>query len=385
MKRLSLRSVARARGLYLDNGVRALGSTSMRALFKDYAPQDGRWVFLLCQFPDDKSRPPNADTYLRQIFTEEGTGGVCDYWHDVSMGHLNLSYNTVSGWYTLPQTLSYYSQFNWNTNPVRRMKLIIDGINAAVASGNINFLGYTGIAVILNTLKASESGSMGEIDLTLNGVQKTYGTTILDPGGWQSGFAAHEMGHGYGFNHSTGVSKEADSTLTQYGDKSDIMSYASVYRYSDSNFGFAGPGLSAPYAAFRGWLHQSRIHSVSGRTNTEIRILALGFGEYSGILMTKVLCFKNAMGIDYTRYYTLEFRKKARWDRGFVQDVVVIHHVRPGGAPIIWQPAGAASGPGEDFLKSGQTFVDTVNRVTVTFVGVEPDQRSARVRITIAP
>jgi hypothetical protein len=61
------------------------------------------WVILLCQFTDSPT-PIHDPAYFADMFINRGTGGVADYWNDVSFGNIDFAGSIVKGWYTVPLT-----------------------------------------------------------------------------------------------------------------------------------------------------------------------------------------------------------------------------------------------------------------------------------------
>src|SRR5437763_27604 len=59
-----------------------------------------RLAIILCKFRDKPSETREPRFY-RDYYTRHGTGGLADYWSDVTFGHLDLSNSEVLGWYTM--------------------------------------------------------------------------------------------------------------------------------------------------------------------------------------------------------------------------------------------------------------------------------------------
>ena len=60
------------------------------------------WAFVLCKFRSYPEEPIPAD-FCRKFFVQPGTGGLYDYWRDVSFGKITLDGSKILG----PLTLSY--------------------------------------------------------------------------------------------------------------------------------------------------------------------------------------------------------------------------------------------------------------------------------------
>src|SRR5438874_9221315 len=63
---------------------------------------------LLCQTSDSPAPTRSADDFRRLLF-RAGTGGLADYWHDISYGNFNNIGSDVFGWYRLAQTTAQFT------------------------------------------------------------------------------------------------------------------------------------------------------------------------------------------------------------------------------------------------------------------------------------
>ncbi len=188
------------------------------------------WAIILCKF-SDIALEPQPPLFYQNFYTRNGTGGVCDYWREVSLGGLDLTGSQVFGWFTMSHSSSELSSLNF---PGDRWKLVQWGIDTAQANG-VNLSPFRSILVVQNY--GFDHGWAG------NGVVIVH----TDPTLIEFGFICHEMGHGFGFPHSWSANPD-----TEYGDGWDIMSWntatssTSDYPISfESASGTAGPGLNA--------------------------------------------------------------------------------------------------------------------------------------------
>jgi immune inhibitor A len=94
---------------------------------------------LLVDFAD---RPGSLSTkhYEDMLFSNRTypTGSMRDYYHEVSLGKVNVS-GFVHGWFRMPQPYSYYtnneSGTEWDSYPQNVPRLAEDAVNAALAAG----------------------------------------------------------------------------------------------------------------------------------------------------------------------------------------------------------------------------------------------------------
>ncbi len=320
---------------------RTLGSRS------NFAARTTAWAVCKCKFSDQPQEPNFDPAFITS------TDGMAGYWRDVSYGAITLDGSAVYGWYTLPFTLAEAQK---KTRGQR--------IDACIAAAkDVDFSKYYSVIAILNA--QIDSGSAG-------------GRVVLDPLAWFVSFAGHEMGHGYGLDHSfddTGLVYDptSDGRPGAYGDGWDIMS-AQNFGNSDptftGRFGASGPGLNAPNLDKLGWLAANRVFTW-GRTSQTVTLAALNHAEANGFLTVKVP-FDAA---NQNHYYTVEFRRKTGWDRGIPQDTVLIHEVRTDGLFYLIKANG-----GPERLPN-QTFHDVKNNVAITVLNMDSAASTATVNI----
>lgn len=276
------------------------------------------WLILLCKFSDHAEEPQPPD-YFRRWMSESGAGqgGMFDYWRDQSYGAADLTGTTVVGWLTMSHTLA-------QDQGLSRFDRIMRGIDAA--RGQVDFERFYGIAVMLNA--QVDSGSVGRVSLDLGGGAKTYGLLCLDLLAWTASWAGHEMGHGFGLDHSFA----AGTPDVEYGDPFDIMSAFTFggarATYTGPNFGESGPNLSAPYRAHQGWLHDDRVfwHNMIGDGDRpNVGLAVLHDASAPGPLMARV--YHEAA--DPYHWYGVEYRRAVGWDQGLSRDsALIVHEVR---------------------------------------------------------
>lgn len=310
------------------------------------------WAVIKCKFSDQPQEPAFNSEF---ITADDGMAG---YWRDVSYGDISLDGSVVSGWYTLPITLAQAQAFPGGT----RRSQIIDACKAAAT--DVDFSKFYGVIAVVNA--KIDSGAQG------------IGRVLLDPLAWFVTFAAHEMGHGYGLDHTfddTGVvyDPNSDGRPGAYGDGWDIMS-AQNFGNSDptfvGRFGNTGPGLNALNLDKLGWLAGNRVSTWDGTSQT-ITLAALNHPEAGGYLMVKVPFDAANAG----HYYTIEFRRKTGWDFGIPEDTVLIHEVRTDGLFYLVRTNG-----GPERLPD-QAFRDVNNNLAITVLSRDSTSSTATVNI----
>jgi hypothetical protein len=306
------------------------------------------WAVIKCKFSDQPQEP----AFDAGLFT--GNNGMLGYWRDVSYGIISLNGTTVHGWYTLPYTLAEAKTKSRQEN--------IDGCIEAAEDQGVDLSQYYGVVAIINA--QLDSGAQG------------IGRVLLDPLSWFPTFAGHEMGHGYGLDHSyddSGVVYCANYQPGEYGDGWDIMS-AETFGPDDPTFtgtyGKSGPGLNALKLQELGWLPGNRKFTWTGNSQT-MTVAALNHPEASGYLMCKV---PRDLFQDFF-YYTIEFRSKSGWDRAIPQDTVLIHERRVNGLHYLIRAGGGAE------RLAGEAFDDLNYNVTITVLGIDSFSSTATVNV----
>ena len=224
------------------------------------APVRVRQAFqvILCRFKDTEAEE-TVETFFRRLF-EPGSGGLVEYWHDVSLGALDVSGSRVDGWVTLDINRREASRYS-------RAGLVGLAMNAASKAGYPSMTTFQGrIGVFTHDYAkddapgAADDGSGSDDPDWIDG--STKGKLISAPPHGHSGtFIAHEMGHVIGFEHDL-----AADGVSSYGDKYCIMSAMSVRSFLAPTwgepFGTFGPAMSFPQLQVKGWMPARRTLSV---------------------------------------------------------------------------------------------------------------------------
>ncbi len=165
-------------------------SVAMFFIFQSFlhsAQADGRpfrgsvkWSVLLCHFSDGGAIPHDVN-YYRDMFLNQGTGGLSDYWDDISYGGVNLNGSEVRGWFNMNITLAQGQALD-------RWGRVDACVNAAKNAPADAYQVPTGNRVAVITFPSIDMfGWNGGAFLPHD----------IDVGGM-----AHEVGHGISLNHS---------------------------------------------------------------------------------------------------------------------------------------------------------------------------------------
>lgn len=307
------------------------------------------FVTLLCKFADF----PNEPWTPAQIGVTLGTSypGAAHFFSELADGATPLAGSRAVGWFTLPHPRSYYvPQYSSDT-----WALAADC--AAAADPVVDFNQYYGVNFQFNgplnqrpTPPNDVLSYGGSAILTVEGAQRSYPVT------WLSNIHAftyvvihHEMGHALGWPHSSGP------YLETYDSRWDIMSAG--YIYQDPVYGWLGPHTVAYHLAKSGWIAPGRLWQggagLHGSIIMERTALPPGNGYHAAILP-----LNDGTG----RFYTVEVRKTAGYDRNLPGDGVLLHLVDPSlsdrQAQVVDVDGNGDPNDAGAYWRSGQIFQD---------------------------
>jgi M6 family metalloprotease-like protein len=266
--------------------------------------QSTPWAFVLFKWQDN-DREPNPREFYEKIFTNQGRGthNIVDYWESASHNHVDLSENEVIGWVTIDDTVAAWradqAQLGMDIGVLAQYKAdkasqqIIDMAQAKVNSG-FNRLRHDVMQ------KVRKAASNADFDLTqYYGVVAVSNVSLdlwgklhevmIDGSATNLSGLAHEMGHGYGLNHSM------DTRYQDYTDWWDVMSYGNCAMVNFPDHGFfsngCGPMLNASNMERLGWLDASRVfdwNRNNGGGHQTIPLTALTSPDGPGYLAARI-------------------------------------------------------------------------------------------------
>src|SRR5207244_5028264 len=122
-----------------------------------------------------------------------------------------------------------------------RGQKVLSGVRGALKAG-IDLSPFWGVVVVPD-YQIDSFGSYGWVGV--NGLTRDMGQVLLDYNDLSSAHCMHEMGNGFGFDHTRGDFNPDPGG--DYGDPSDVMSFARCWSYTGPD-GTTGYGLNAPSA-----------------------------------------------------------------------------------------------------------------------------------------
>jgi len=238
------------------------------------------------------------------------------YIRNMSYGTWNLDGSKTVGWMNLPKNKSEYETVRTADNALvwDHVKLLDDIV--PILDPTIDFSKFAGINICLNTNDNSgglyASGYFMKVD-GLNGFMPiTEMSDSFLPGPW-----AHEIGHDFSFDHSSGPYN------TPYDSLWDVMS-GGHHNVPDPTFGtlFIANGYNAYHRRQAGWISKERVQFLFPGDSKTFHLERLTDPtNVTDPLMAKVFISGSAK-----HYYTVEARKPVGYDIT-VPDGVVIHDV----------------------------------------------------------
>lgn len=312
---------------------------------------------VLCRTSNSGPAPRTVNDYQRLLFTP-GTGGLADWWGDISYHNFSNAGSQVHGWYTMPKTTAQFQALGrW------------DKVGAC--------------------LDAARTAATGAFTVPADAIRYVVTWPSVDLFGWAGGAflpfdfdvgaVAHEGGHGIGLDHSFSNDpnyRNADwAAIGEYDDPWDAMSWANSFRAA-TTFGDAPSGLVLPHLDRLGWLPRSRIivHGANGVADANYLIAASNVPQTPGALLVRVPFDPG----DLFHYYTIELRRRVGWSSGIPADTVLIHEVKrnkdgsgkPIGPQIAWLQ--------RDLTRADKAPAQTLNandvQISVTWINAAANQ-----------
>jgi len=321
------------------------------------------WATLLCKFKDYSSEP-KTPSYFQNMYASTYPG-LDHYWKEQSYNLANVLGSTaVSHWYTLPQNRSYYVyDMNGDGQPELNFTRASNDCTA-VADPDIYYPTYVGINMMFNyDLDGYAWG--GSHFMTLDGVSRVWYATWEPPWGYQSiTVIEHEMGHGFGLPHSSGMYGQT------YDNQWDVMSdtWTNCGNSTDPTYGCLGQHTISYHKDLEGWIASPQKYIVNVGDQATLTLEQLALPETANYLMVKI-----PIGGSSTHFYTVEVRRKGGYDVKLpmqpAEGAVIIHEVdttRDRRAQVVDIDGNGNTGDDGAKWVVGETFTDSTHAIWVS-------------------
>ncbi len=271
------------------------------------------WVTIMCKFADFNDEPKDL-AYFTDMYTNVKPG-FDHYWRELSYNTVNIAGSNAYGWFTLPQNEIYYNPTD--SQGGADLDALFDHCVAA-ANETVNFSSYSGINMMFNTNFDNGFAWGGSRYEKLDGVTKLFSVTWEPPWGYSDiAVIAHEMGHGFGLPHSSGMYGAT------YDNEWDVMSdtWSNCSNSRDVTYGCLGQHTIAYHKDRLGWIPAGQKHVADG-TKEAITLDNLAIPSTPNYRMIKI-----PVNGSSSHYYTIEVRQKSGYDIKLPGKAVVIHEV----------------------------------------------------------
>lgn len=323
------------------------------------------WVTILCKF-NDIANTPKAPSYFQGMYSN-AYPGLDHYWREQSFGQMNIAGSTsVSQWYVLPHPRSYYVyDQNGDGTPDLNFDRAANDCTG-LADSVINYANYVGINLMFNADLDGYAWGGGHY-MTLDGISRVWYMTWEPPWGYADiTVIAHEMGHGFGLPHSSGMYGQT------YDNRWDVMSdsWTDCGNSTHGTYGCLGQHTTSYHKDILGWLNGRKV-TVAYGTQTSVTLDRLAQPQNGTKLLARVPI--NTSG---SRFYTVEVRKKVGYDVKLPLEGVIIHNVdttRDTPAQVIDIDNNRDTGDAGAVWSVGETFTDPSNQIWIRVDAVSGD------------
>lgn len=313
------------------------------------------WVSIPCKFSDVAAEPRNQ-AFFQDMYASVYPG-LDHYWREQSYNIANVSGSTSTNWFTLPQPRSYYVTSS-SPGGANLNNLAIDCI--AAADPTVNFGNYVGINLMFNDYLDCCAWGGGRF-MTLDGVSKSWRVTWDPPWAFNNASViAHEMGHGFGLPHSSGMYGAV------YDNQWDVMSdtWTNCANSQHPTYGCLGSHTISQYKNFLEWIPPANRYTHPFGTVSTIALEQLALPATGNYRLAKIPT--NASG---TRYYTAELRRKVGYDVQLPGQGVILHLVdEPTSgiyAYVVDADGNGNTGDAGGIWTAGETFTDPLTGMTI--------------------
>ena len=334
-------------------------------------PQSHPWAILLCRFNDTPQPSPTPAAHYERLFTSAGAGtfNSVQYFDDVSHGLLDHSGSQVFGWLTVDAAHNSYTAPEptppgW-MQTIDRAELTKRARQAALDAGGP--LGnFWGDVIIFNV---AIGGPFGGAGVPFSSAPSNRPYACSDFRSTSTAVFSHEIGHGYGLNHS-----RLDGSSEDYRDPWDIMSALRTHIAADADYGTRGPAMNAANMRALGWLNPHRIWRPSAvYFDSVITLRPLHRRDLPGSLAAELSPGLGGL--------TVEYRKRERWDAAIPRSAVFVHRYFQNHSYLMPGTSGRADLVAGDKFRSYNGPLPYVPILEVEVMSIDDATDTATVRV----
>lgn len=314
------------------------------------------WVSILCKFKDVVAEPKDL-IYFQNMFAN-AYPGLDHYWREQSYDLVNVVGSGAYGWFTLPQPRSYYVyDQNGDGQPDLDHTRALNDCTA-VADSSVYFPHYVGINMMFNDLLDCCAWG-GYSYLTLDKQFRMWRLTWEPPWGYGNiSVIDHEMGHGFGLPHSSGMYGQT------YDNDWDVMSNAWICPTLHPIYGCMGQHTISYHKDILNWIATDQRFTVAENTRVTLTLERLAQPETNDFKIARVPIAGSSQN-----FYTVEARIQEAYDLNLPGEGVIIHEVlttRSNEAQVVDIDGDGDTGDEGAIWSVGETFIDSANQITIT-------------------
>ena len=327
-----------------------------------------KWATLLLKFSDVAAEPTTKE-YFNRLMTDS-PDSLDAYWKANSYGKIDLAGSKTFGWITLPNPKSYYyyDQNGDGSPELDTTRIGDDGASAADSAG-VPIRDFYGLNFVLNQ-DGGDYAYGGSSLFLVNGEFIPFGATYIASDVYrnQSVFA-HEMGHAYGFPHSSSANSCSNKGFC-YDSEWDVMSRDFGTGELSNEFSLSPIGTISYHKTLAGWL-AGRLYTMDKVETKTFEITPLSRQNTNRTALVRV----PVRGVPTDRigrggdFYTVEARERSGIDKNVAGEAVVIHKVsvRDFASPARVVSSSADNNPNDAgaMWLPGETFEDNQAGITI--------------------
>lgn len=330
---------------------------------------------ILCNFKGQQN-DNNIEQMFREMFRPDHNEGIIKYWHDISLGRIDVSESKVYGWVELDLERKDAGGMN-RRDLVEAAIIACENNNIDVVSGF-----HCQMAVFQNNWSVDRHPKTGEEPpgntYPENQIEwepywidgSTSGRRIsAPPHGHTHSFVAHEMAHTFGFNHDLGP-----DLVSGYGDPTCIMGTGSE-TFNHPQFRDTGPAMSFPQLYVKGFMYERRIKKYSNTWGTNSRSISFDLAPLNDRRLNAYLGVILPVDSSNSWEYFLEYMRPTEWNKGLEKPRLVIRRIVGNTAAYLGRiklPSG---------LNAEKEWIEPKGNVRFIIKKIRNDERMINVRV----